>query len=203
MENPVIKTHKTLLAAMLLSVVATQIFYIAVVSGSENADTLRMLVWTWEAIAFSLAAVSAFVLTARSPVAAGAFAAIALGSATNVIQVGMGLAEFGPARGSEDGAVFGTVIAGAFFLYFHGKALFGLAAIILGAMSFRNMGGAAKIVGVLAALAGLASVAINIYAMANGMGAENANVQPAGAAGTAATFFLGLLLLLLPAQTRD
>lgn len=197
-----LQSHGIIVALMLLSTVATQIFYIAVVSGAENADTLRMIVWTWEAIAFSLAAVGGLVLAGRSPVAAAAFAAIAIGSITNVIQVGMGLAEFGPARGSEDSAVFGTVIAGAFFLYFHGKALFGLAAIILGLAAFAKQSGLAKGLGAIAVLTGAASVLMNVYAMATGMGAENANVQPAGAAGTAATLFLGLLLL-VPAKSES
>jgi len=101
--------------------------------------------------------------------------------------------------GLEDGAVFGTVIAGAFFLYFHGKALFGLAAIILGVAAFATKSGAAKILGIIAVLSGAASVLVNVYTMATGMGD---NVQLAGAVGTAATLFLGLLLL-VPAKTES
>lgn len=187
------------IAIALLATVATQIFYISVVSGSDSADTLRPIVWMTELVAFSIIAASAIVLAGRSHFGAFAFAAIALGGITNVIQVGMGLAEFGPAREAGDEAVFGTVLAGAFFLYFHGKAMFGAAAILLGAAAASSGAGATRIIGALAALAGLAAVALNLVAMGSGMDIMFA----AGGAGTAAAALLGLLLLIMRPKESD
>jgi hypothetical protein len=186
------------IAIALLVTVATQIFYIAVIANAEDGTAMRMVVWTMEAFAFSAIGMSALALAGRVSFGAAAFGAIALGAMANIIQVGMGLAEFGPAQGSADEAVFGTVLAGAFFLYFHGKAMFGLAAILLFLGSMKRLSGPAKIIGGLSALAGLAALILNAVAMAAGMGVENANLYPAGAAGTASAALLGIFLFMLP-----
>lgn len=179
-----------LVAFALLATVASQIFYITVVQGSDGGGALRPYVWTLEAVAFSLATIGALAALAHSRGLAIVLGAIALGSVTNVIQVGMGLAEFGPAR-EASGEVFNTVLAGAFFLYFHAKAMYGLAALLLGLAALKSGGGLKKGLGGLAALAGLAALVLGIYSMGVGMGIMFA----AGAAGTAATALLALLLL--------
>lgn len=180
-----------LVAIALLATVATQIFYITVLSGSPNADAMRPIVWSLEAVAFSLVVIGALAALPNARGAALALAAIALGGATNVVQVGMGLAEFGPAR-EAGGDVFNTVLAGAFFLYFHGKAMFGLAALLIGLGALRDGGGLEKGLGGLAVLAGLAAAALGVYSF--GVGMEI--MQPAGAAGTLATALLAVLLLM-------
>ena len=191
-----LRSHRAELGLALLVTVATQIFYITVISGGENVDGLRMIVWTLEAITFSVIAMTALVLSGNAAFSRAAFAAIAIGAVTNIIQVGMGLAEFGPAREAADEAVFGTVIAGAFFLYFHGKAMFGLAAILISLALFARLGGIAKILAGLTGLAGLIAAIINVLGMAQGM----EFVQAAGAAGTLSTALLGVLLLIVPAK---
>ena len=191
-----LRSHRAELGLALLVTVATQIFYITVISGGENVDGLRMIVWTLEAITFSVIAMTALVLSGNAAFSRAAFAAIAIGAVTNIIQVGMGLAEFGPAREAADEAVFGTVIAGAFFLYFHGKAMFGLAAILISLALFARLGGIAKILAGLTGLAGLIAAIINVLGMAQGM----EFVQIAGATGTLSTALLGVLLLIVPAK---
>ena len=191
-----LRSHRAELGLALLVTVATQIFYITVISGGENVDGLRMIVWTLEAITFSVIAMTALVLSGNAAFSRAAFAAIAIGAVTNIIQVGMGLAELGPAREAADEAGFGTVIAGAFFLYFHGKAMFGLAAFLISLALFARLSGIAKIVAGLTGLAGLIAAIINVLGMAQGM----EFVQIAGAAGTLSTALLGVLLLIVPAK---
>lgn len=179
-------------AIALLGTVATQLFYIAVVSPTDDA-LLRKITWTSEMALYSLVTVVALVLAARakSPLV---WAAIALAGLVNVIQVGIGLAEFGPAHDASDPKVFASVLGGAFFLYFHGKAMIGMAALGAGLGFVRRGPGWRRGLGWLTAVAGLAAAVLNLLGMADGMGI----VFEAGAAGTAATALFALVVLLHP-----
>ncbi|MXO91894.1 thiamine biosynthesis protein ThiC [Pontixanthobacter aquaemixtae] len=179
-----------LTALLLILTVVTQIIYFAIYSG--GGEPPRMIIWTAEAVAFLGVSVFALVALARQPLHSAMWAAIAMGGVLNVVQVGMGLAMFAPLQdaGEAMAPAFGAVLAGAFFLYFAGKFLFGFAAILIGLGVARSGGGAGKALGGLAALAGLAALLANLGAMAKGMDL----VFPAGAAGTAATLLLALLL---------
>lgn len=183
------RSTQTVIVA-LFSVVITQIIYVAL--SSAGADINRMVIWTTEAVAFLAMSLFGLILLVQSNSNGAAWTAVALGGIFNVIQVGMGLAMFGPLTdaGEAMAPAFQSVLAGAFFLYFVGKFLFGFAAILTGATLLRSGVGAAKGVGGLAVLTGLAAMATNLVAMAMGMDM----VRSAGAAGTAATLFLGLAL---------
>lgn len=177
-------------AIALLGTVATQLFYIAVVSPTDDA-LLRKITWTSEMALYSLVTVIALVLVARarSPLV---WAAVTLAGLVNVIQVGIGLAEFGPAQEANDPKVFASVLGGAFFLYFHGKAMIGMATVGAGMGLARHNQGWRRAFGWLAAAAGLAAAALNLLGMADGMGI----VFEAGAAGTAATALFAVVVLL-------
>ena len=175
----------------LLGTVATQLFYVGVISGLEDGTLLRKITWTTEMALFSLVAVAALPLASRST-APLVWAAIAISGLMNVIQVGIGLSEFAPAQESADKAVFQSVLQGAFFLYFHAKALIGLAAVGLGIAAFQR-GGLGKVLGGLSILAGLAAAVLGLLGMANGMALTFA----AGAVGTAATALFALTVLLV------
>lgn len=177
--------------AALFSVFITQLIYVAL--SSAGADINRMVIWTTEAVAFLAMSLFGLILLVRSNSNGAAWIAIMLAGIFNVIQVGMGLAMFGPLTdaGEAMAPAFQSVLAGAFFFYFVGKLLFGFAAILAGATLLRSGAGTAKGVGGLAVLTGLAAMATNLVAMAMGMDM----IQPAGAAGTAATLFLGLALI--------
>lgn len=174
----------------LFSVVITQLIYVAL--SSAGADINRMVIWTTEAVAFLAMSLFGLNLLVQSNRNGAAWIALALAGIFNVIQVGMGLAMFSPLTdaGEAMAPAFQSVLAGAFFFYFVGKFLFGFAAILTGASLLRSGAGIAKAVGGLAVLTGLAAMVINLFAMAVGMDM----VQLAGAAGTAATLFLGLAL---------
>lgn len=174
----------------LFSVVITQIIYVALMSA--GADINRMIIWTTEAVLFLAMSLFGLTLLVQSKSHRAVWTAIALGGIFNVIQVGMGLAMFGPLEeaGEAMAPAFKAILAGAFFAFFVGKFLFGFAATLTGATLLRSGAGVAKGVGGLAVLTGLAAMATNVGAMAVGMDM----VQSAGAAGTAATLFLGLAL---------
>lgn len=178
-----------LTAGLLLITVITQIIYIAI--SNSGGEPPRMLIWTSEAVAFLGIATFALVVLARTVSHTAAWAAIAMGGLLNVIQVGMGLAMFGPLKdaGEAMAPAFTSILAGAFFLYFAGKFLFGFAAIVMGSAMLRGSG-AAKIIGGLTALIGLGAVLTNLLAMAVGM----EGLYPAAAAGTAAALFLAIAI---------
>ena len=185
-----ITVHRSaqILALALATTVVTQIFY--VVLSNAGVDFSRMIVWTSEAVTFMAIAVCGLVLLARGVSHSVAWAAVALGGAFNLIQVGMGLAMFGPVKDAGEAMepAYKAILAGAFFLYFAGKFLFGFAAILIGTSLFKGTDMAAKAVGGLAVLTGLAALITNLLGMAKGIDM----VFIAGAAGTAATLFLAI-----------
>lgn len=182
-------------AILLILTVISQLAYVGISAG--GAEPPRMLIWTAEAVAFLGISVFALVAMVRASGHNAVWAAIAMGGLLNVIQVGMGLAMFGPLTeaGEAMAPAMTAVLAGAFFLYFAGKFLFGCAAVLLGAGMFGG-NGAAKAIGALAILTGIAAIAANLYSMAVGMEI----VRPAGAAGTAATLFLAIAIVMIPAE---
>lgn len=184
-------------AFFLIVTVVTQLIYIGLRSAEIEFDSST--IWTIEAVAFLAISVFACVPMARGSAHTAAWAAVALGGVFNVIQVGMGLAMFGPVSeaGEALAPAFQSILAGAFFLYFAGKFLFGFAGILLGLHLIRIGGGAAKAVGALAALTGLGALATNLMGMSAGMDM----VMVAGGAGTAATLFLAIAAGML-AQTE-
>lgn len=186
------------LAAVLLVTVASQIFYITVVSGSPN-EMLRPATWFTELFAFSASVIFALALAARRPVQASVWSTIALAGILNVIQVGMGLSMFAPAMETQEAVpqLFLAILAGAFFFYFLAKLLLGVAAIVLGFRAVRAGGPVSKAAGGFAIAAGLAAIVLSFFAMID----SESWTFPAGAAGTAVTALLAFVLLLLPEQS--
>lgn len=180
-----------IVAVALISMVATQIVYFALYS--QGLDIERPIIWTVEAVAFLAIAVFALVPLARGSDMTAAWAAIAVGGVLNAIQVGMGLAMFGPVSeaGEAMAPAFQSILAGAFFLYFAGKFLFGFAAILIGMGAVRCGNALGKAIGWLAVLTGGGAMLANTGAMARGMEL----MLPAGATGTLATLLLALAII--------
>ena len=185
-------------AVFLAITVLTQLVYIGLRQNEIEFESST--IWTIEAVAFLAISVFALVPLARGSAHTAAWAAIALGGIFNVIQVGMGLAMFGPLKDAGEvlAPAYQSVLAGAFFLYFAGKFLFGFAGILLGLHVMRIGGGAAKAMGGLAVLTGVGAFATNLMGMASGMDM----VWIAGAVGTASTLFLAIVAGIL-AQTEE
>ena len=176
-------------AILLIVIVVTQVLYIGL--SNAGVDFSRTVVWTTEAVAFLGISIFALAGLARGHAHPAVWGAVALGGILNVIQVGMGLAMFGPLSeaGETMAPAFQSILAGAFFLYFAGKFLFGFAAVALGLDAVKDASTVAKVIGGLALLAGLAALATNLAAMAG----YDLMFQ-AGGAGTAATLLLALLI---------
>ncbi|MGB3738267.1 MAG: hypothetical protein WA948_02825 [Pontixanthobacter sp.] len=189
--QPAIQRATTMIATLLLSVVATQIVYFVLSSG--GADIARPIIWTVEAVLFLGLAVVALDPMVKQPRLSVIWGAIAMGGVLNVVQVGMGLAMFPPLKdaGEAMAPAFDAVLAGAFFLYFAGKFLFAAAGIAAGLVLLRRAAMGGKIAGILAIISGFAALLVNIYAMGAGMSA----VFIGGAMGTAATLFLAIALI--------
>ena len=181
---------RTLAGSALLLTVATQVFYLTVVSPAGDTP-LRPTTWTVELATFALLALVGLVGLARDRSASVGWAALFLFGTFNVVQTGLGLAAFGPAQEAGEG-VFAAILASAFMLYFVGKIFVGIAAVAFGAALFRGGSGLGKTFGALAVLSGLASAAINLAAVPGG----REFTMAAGAAGTAAALFAGIALLL-------
>jgi hypothetical protein len=188
------RSAATVVAIALLATVATQLFYIGVVSPADDA-LLRKGTWVTEMALYSVITVAALALIARATMPL-VWSAIAVAGLVNVIQVGMGLAEFGPAGEAGDPKVFATVLGGAFFLYFHGKAMIGMAAVGAGLAAWQQSNAMAKALGAAGLIAGMVAAGLNLLGMANGMDM----VFAAGAAGTAATALFALTILFLRSE---
>lgn len=186
------------IAALLGLIVVTQIIY--VVLSNSGADINRPLIWSIEALAFMAMSVLALTGMTKADVSALGWAAIAVSGILNTVQVGMGLAMFGPLSeaGEALAPAYQAVVAGAFFLYFAGKLLFGFAAIAFGAPLLRA-NGIARALGLVAIIAGVAAMGVNLAGMAMGM----TMVFAAGAAGTAATLMLAIVLMMRPTWPRQ
>nr|WP_137677719.1 hypothetical protein [Parerythrobacter lutipelagi] len=180
-----------IVAVALVSMVVTQLVYFTL--SSQGAEINRPVIWTVEAVAFLAIAVFALVALAKGRALTAAWAAIATGGMINAIQVGMGLAMFGPVKdaGEAMAPAFEAILAGAFFLYFSGKFLFGFGAILFGLGAVKCGNGIGKALGGLAVVSGAAAMLANTGAMAQGM----ALMLPAGASGTAATLFLAAAII--------
>lgn len=182
------------LALLLLVTVATQIFYIAVVSAAGDDTPLRPATWLVELLAFSGIAVTGLTLAVRDTDRAIAWSFVALAGLLNILQVAMGLSMFGPAMEAAEAVpqLFATILAGAFFFYFFGKVLLAAAAIALCASAVRNGAGTTKAIAGLTLLAGGASLVTGFLALVD----SKAWMFPAGAAGTALAALSAFHLLL-------
>lgn len=182
-----------LVACALLLTVATQVFYVAVVANAGADTLLRPLTWFIELAAFLMVAVLGHTLAARQPAAATLWTAVAVSGLLNLLQVAIGLSMFNPAMEAGEGQeqLFATVLAGAFFLYFLAKLVLGLAAVALGASGWQQGNGAARLLGAVGVLGGLAAGVLNALAMID----SETWMFAAGAAGTLATALVGAMLL--------
>ncbi len=197
MEITVSRAARLVALAMGLMVL-TQIAYITL-----KGDTLTgAMIWSVEATAFLAITVLALIPLVRGAGGALGWAALSIYGLFNVVQTGMGLAMFGPLTdaGEALAPAFEAVLAGAFFFYFAGKVLVGVAGIVFGTALLREERAGTKAVGGLAALTGLAAIAVNLVGMLMG---KDGVVYAAGATGTAATVFAAIAAWMLAGRAAD
>ena len=196
--GPAVRTAATLAAIATIVTVVTQIAYVTV----QGETITAQLIWGTEVVAFAAVALFGLAGALEAPAHRIGWSALALFGLFNTVQAGMGLTMFGPLQegGEALAGAFQAVLAGAFFFYFAGKVMVGIAALSFGLGAFRFGNAGAKTVGALAALSGIAALGTNLYGMVAG---REGIVQTAGATGTAAALFVALAILLRPHATLD
>ena len=181
------------IAIILLLAAISQPVYTALYLGAPEVD--RSFLWGLEGLLFVLLAAfggAALVMAKRYTLG---FSAIAFAAALNVVQVGVGLTQFGPfseaaeANPELSGVAF-SVVAFSFFGYNAAKVLLGLAAIVFG---MAKMAAGGKILGGLTVLVGVVAFVANAIVMMFGL--EGFLPSPvAGGSGVVATLLLAICL---------
>ena len=188
-----------IVAILLLLAAISQPIYTALYINAPEVN--RQFIWGLEALAFVLlAAFAGSALVAAKRYTLG-FSAIAFCAVLNVVQVGVGLTQFGPftaaaGANSDLGGIAGSVVAFSFFGYNAAKILLGLAAVVFG-MAKMSEGG--KLLGGLTVLVGAVALIANALVMMFGLkGFVPGPV--AGGSGVVATLLLALCLFSLPSE---
>lgn len=182
-----------IVAVLLLLAAISQPVYTALYLGAPDID--RKPIWGLEGLLFALLAAfagSALVMARRYTLG---FSAIAFSAVINIVQVGVGLTQFGPfseaaAANAELSGVASSVVAFSFFGYNAAKILLGLAAVVFG---LARMSGGSKVLGGVTVLIGAVAFVANTLVMMFGL--QGFLPSPvAGASGVLATLFLAICL---------
>ena len=171
----------------------SQPIYTALYLGAPDVD--RSFLWGLEGLLFVLLcafAGSALVMAKRYSLG---FSAIAFASVLNVVQVGVGLTQFGPFREAVEAnpeltGIGLSVVAFSFFGYNAAKILLGLAAIVFGMAKMKSGG---KLLGGLTVAMGAVAFAGNTFVMMFGRDGGPLSLA-AGATGVIATALLAICL---------
>ena len=185
-----------IVGVLLLLAAISQPIYTVLYRYAPEID--RQVIWGLEGLLFVMLAAfagSALVMAKRYSLG---FSAIAFCAVLNVIQVGVGLTQFGPFREAaganpELAGVAFSVVAFSFFGYNAAKILLGLAAIVFGMAKLKDGN---KLLGGVTALVGALALGANTLVMMFGL--RGFLPSPvAGGSGVAATLLLALCLLSL------
>lgn len=183
-----------IIAVLLLLAAITQPIYTALYIYAPEVD--RSFLWRFEALIFVFMTAFAGAALVQAKRYILAFSAIAFAAVLNVVQVGIGLTQFGPFRAAREtitdfGEVAFSVVALSFFLYNAAKLLLGLAALDIGLGKFMD---GRKLLGGLTALVGALAIVANALVMMFGL---NGFVPSpvAGGSGVLATLLLAVCLL--------
>ncbi|WP_298334742.1 thiamine biosynthesis protein ThiC [uncultured Erythrobacter sp.] len=191
-----------LTAWLLLLAALSQPVYTALYILAPEVD--RGPLWSFEALLFTLmAALAGSALVQAKSLTLG-WSAIAMSAVLNVIQVGIGLVQFGPFREvAEANAALepaaSAVVALSFFGYNAAKVLLGLAAMVFG---YAKVQQGSKALGGLTFVVGALSLFSNAIVMGFGLGMSvtGGGLMPSGASGVAATLLLAVCLFTLPKE---
>jgi len=184
------------LSALLFLTVITQALYTAMYVAAS--DVPRQWLWGLEGLVFVLlAAVAGSALVQAKKYALG-FSAIFASAILNVVQVGIGLTQFGPFREAAQSIegiapAAGSVVALSFFVYNAAKVLLGLSAVVIGAAAIQT---GAIWLGRLTVLLGFVAIVANTIVMIFG----RIESIPSGATGVVATLLLAVCVLKLGSE---
>ena len=183
-------------ASLLFLAVITQAIYTALYVAANEVP--RQWLWGLEGVLFVvLAAVAGSALVQSKTYTLG-FSAILVSAIFNVVQVGIGLTQFGAFREAAQAIeglapATGSVVALSFFIYNAAKILLGLSAVIFGVAVLK----ASSIwLGRLTVLLGIVAIVTNTIAVMFG----RIDGVPSGATGVVATLLLAVCLFKLQDQ---
>ncbi len=188
-----------IVAILLLLVAISQPVYTALYIGAPDIN--RQFLWGLEGLLFVLLAAfagSALVMAKRYTLG---FSAIAFSAVLNVVQVGVGLTQFGPFRAAAESNadlsdVASSVVAFSFFGYNAAKILLGMAAMVFG---MAKMSEGNKILGGATVLVGAVAFVANTLVMMFGL--QGFLPSPvAGGSGVLATLLLALCLFSISSE---
>lgn len=188
-----------IMAILLLLTAITQPIYTALYFHAPDVD--RQFLWGIEGLLFVLLSAfagSALVMSKRYTLG---FSAIGFSAVLNVVQVGVGLTQFGPFReaagaNADLGGVAFSVVAFSFFGYNAAKILLGLAAIVFG---MAKLGQGRKLLGGAAVLVGAVALVANTCVMMFGL--NGFMPRPlAGGSGVLATVLVALCLFTMSGE---
>lgn len=188
-----------IIASLLILLAISQPVYTALYRFAPDVD--RSFLWGIEGLLFVLLAAFAGSALAQAKSHFLGFSAIAFAAVLNVVQVGVGLTQFGPFREAATanpdlGGVAFSVVAFSFFGYNAAKILLGLAALVFGMAKMKE--GNAALGGVTAFVGAIAFVANTLVMM---FGLQGFLPPPvAGGSGVLATLLLAICLLSLKTE---
>lgn len=187
-----------LIAALLLVAVITQAVYTAMYIAANEVS--RLWLWSLEGLVFVLLAALAGSSLAMAKRFTLGFSAIFASAILNVVQVGIGLTQFGAFREAAQGVdalapAAGSVVALSFFIYNAAKVLLGISAVVFGSALAQT---GARWFGRLTIAIGALAVVTNAVVMMFG----RIEAVPSGATGVLATLLLALCLLKLKSSEQ-
>ena len=183
------------IAALLFLTVASQAIYTLLYL---ETDLPRRWLWSLEGLLFVLLAAIGGAAMVQAKDHALGYSAIFASALLNLIQVGIGLTQFGPFREVSQSVeaiapAAGSVVALSFFIYNAAKILLGIAAIVFGtAISQAGSAGLGK----LTVFLGFAAIVTNSIVMMFGRIKD----FPSGGIGVIATLFLAICFLKLRSE---
>ncbi len=184
------------IATLLFLAVITQAVYTGLYKFA--GDIPRHWLWGLEGLIFVLLAAIAGSALVHAKTCTLGFSAIFASALLNLVQVGIGLTQFGPFREAAQSVeaiapAAGSVVALSFFIYNAAKILLGIAAISFGTAISRT--GSAGL-GRIAVFLGIVAIVTNSIVMMFGRIAE----VPSGATGVIATLVLAMCMLKLQSE---
>ena len=187
------KQNVQLVSALIFLTVITQALYTGLYVVAS--DVPRLWLWGLEGLVFILLAAMAGSALVQAKNFTLGYSAIFASAILNLVQVGVGLTQFGPFREVAQGVegiapAAGAVVAFSFFVYNAAKVLLGISAVVFGAAISQT---GSKVIGRLSILLGFVAIATNTVAMMFG----RIEAIPSGATGVVATLMVAVCLLKL------
>ena len=190
------KQNIRMVSALLLFTALSQAIYTLLYVVAK--DMPRLWLWGIEGVVFVLLAAVAGSALAQAKNYSLGFSAIFVSAILNLIQVSIGLTQFGAFREAAQNLegiapAAGGVVAFSFFIYNGAKVLLGLSAIVFGTAVLRS---GSKLLGRLTILAGAVALSANALVMVIG----RMQAIPSGATGVVATLLLAICVYKLASE---